>query len=153
MAELVDATLSKRVYYGFESRRLLFSDLDLAINLAAKWLAYTEQTVVRFRHCPVFYFFLEGNSLMVEYWVVVPRDAGSNPVSPGLSRSSMVEHGSVKPRVAGSIPVGTLSGFSSFFNALLLNYSNLSLGVAELVDAIALGAVNYGFKSRCPLIS
>lgn len=24
-------------------------------------------------------------------------------------------------------------------------------GVAELVDAVALGAVNYGFKSRCPL--
>ena len=23
-----------------------------AINLAAKWLAYTEQMVVRFRHCP-----------------------------------------------------------------------------------------------------
>jgi hypothetical protein len=59
--------------YGFKSRRLLIG----AINLAAKWLAYTEQTVVRFRHCP-----LLGSSLTVEYWVVVPRGAGSTPVSP-----------------------------------------------------------------------
>lgn len=73
---------------------------------------------------------------MVEYWVVVPRDAGSNPVSPVLllrSVAQWLEHGSVKPGVAGSSPVGTF------------------LGVAELVDAIALGAVNYGFKSRRPL--
>lgn len=27
-----------------------------------------------------------GNSLTVEYWVVVPRDAGSNPVSPALNK-------------------------------------------------------------------
>lgn len=69
---------------------------------------------------------------MVERWVVVPRGAGSSPVSPDfLSRSLMVEHGSVKPGVAGSNPVETLF-----------------CGVAELVDAVALGAIHYGFKSH-----
>jgi hypothetical protein len=28
----------------------------------------------------------------------------------------------------------------------------MCLGVAELVDAVALGAIHYGFKSRCPLL-
>ena len=49
---------------------------------------------------------------MVECWVVVPRGAGSTPVSPVFSeesRSSTVERRSVKPSVTGSIPVETLS--------------------------------------------
>jgi hypothetical protein len=46
---------------------------------------------------------------MVEHWVVVPRDAGSSPVSP-VFRSLMVERGSVKPKVAGSNPVGAYIG-------------------------------------------
>ena len=104
VAELVDAALSKRVFLWVQVpsppyvlRLMTFFGSWCNGNIT-RLHRVAASSILALPSFKLIFSFCWGSSLMVECWVVVPRGAGSTPVSPDLfSRSSMVERRSVKP--------------------------------------------------------